>query len=163
MKIYFGQLLVKQRCFHLPYGCLISFVTHYYWLSSCAASSASLSLCLFLCSLRSSDHLAFASADEFALYSLQNTTCVLGWRSHVCFIGEVVILDYNSTQNIYIQKYFNSTACSFANIIMAADCFLFPVPSRIHSTSKGGHSQAPLQCHFWIGQVEQHCTLAHTI
>ena len=44
MKIYFGKLLVKQRCFYLPYGCLISFVTHYYCLSSCAASSASLSL-----------------------------------------------------------------------------------------------------------------------
>ena len=85
MKIYFGEFLVRQHCFHLPYGCMIFFVSHYYCLSPPVQRVLLLSLYLFLCSLRSADHLAYVSA--VILTNLSMTClwmvgmCILSWRT----------------------------------------------------------------------------------
>ena len=55
MKITFGEFLVRQHCFHLSYVCMIFFVSQYYCLSPPVQRVLLLSLCLFLCSLRSAD------------------------------------------------------------------------------------------------------------
>mgnify|MGYP001796310973 CR=1 FL=1 len=85
MKIYFGEFLVRQHCFHLSNGCMIFFVSHYYCLSPPVQRVLLLSLCLILRSLRSADHFAYVSA--VILTNLSMTChrmigmCILSWQT----------------------------------------------------------------------------------
>ena len=60
---------------------MIALVSHYYCLSPPVLRLVLLSLCLFFCSLRPPDHLAFVSADEFASVILTSLSL---WLRMVC-------------------------------------------------------------------------------
>ena len=85
MKIYFGEFLVRQHCFHLSYRCMVFFVSHYYCLSPTVRRVLLLSLCLFLCSFWSADHLAYVSAVILTTLSMTYLRmvgmCILSWRT----------------------------------------------------------------------------------